>query len=116
MFFVLGVSGSYALAPPLATLLQKRTQITQDQQSLVPSAVPLNNNQEGQENAELTVEEGGPQGSEAGEQDEDQETQQQETEPEEPTGAESQQQFSVVSLQDLDTAATGQLGRLLLII
>ena len=122
-FLVLGVASTNAMAPPLATLLQKR-RLAQDQDKTpvaTISQVESGSNQginitSGSNPTEVANEEESGttgQGSKTGVRT--QETQQQEEEKEEPAGAESKQQFSVVALQDLDTAATGELSTIIFI-
>lgn len=111
----MGAASTYALAPPLATLLQKR-KLVQDQgnfsqiesgtnQGITSGTIP-----EEDANAQGDSQGGGTRGQ-ANKDDERtpeaQETPQPEEEQEEPAGAESTQQFSVAVLQDLETAATG---------
>ena len=116
-FLVLGVASAYAMAPPLASLLHKR-KLAQDQDKLqagshIPIAVDPQQSEGGEEawkqgESEALRNVGSKQGAGThyvqATQQQDQEEQE---EQEEQTGAESRQQFSVVALQDLDTAATG---------
>jgi len=107
-FLLLGVTASYALAPPLATLLQKRK--AEEERAKVASPPQASKKEESKVSPQKKEAVANKEEEVKAKKEEKGKAKREEKEGEELAVSESRQQFSVVALDDLETAATGRRG------